>query len=249
MARPEFAVPAAGRYSARRRANGSPLLPTAGSLIQPERDNQITRRNGNQLFAIGRIADRRCEHRSIGGEGPEAFARGGVQRKYHSLQRSAENQITRGGHHAAPWGSKNPVLPLDVSGSRLDGEHLAPAFLGRADGSRYRASDCRIVRAGVRLGHRGWRRARVGRRIRGWMRKRVLRKHPVLLAREYVEQPGQRAVAVRHPVSAAVDAGPDAIVALRCRLIAVDWFRPSDFVEAFGPGLLEIGRASCRERV
>src|SRR5207244_7360598 len=172
----EVAPPAAGRYTGRmrRRANHSPLLPSAGSLIQPERDNQITRRNGNQLFAIGRIADRRREHRSIGGEGPEAFARGGVQRKYHSLQRSAENQVTRGGHHAAPWGSKNPVLPLDVSGSRIDGDHLAPAFFRRANGSRYRSSDCRIVGAGVRLGHRGWRRDLVGRRFGGRMRKRVL---------------------------------------------------------------------------
>ena len=39
-------------------ANDSAPLPSAGSLVQPERDNQISRRNGNQLLAIGCVADR-----------------------------------------------------------------------------------------------------------------------------------------------------------------------------------------------
>src|SRR5437660_10479882 len=151
IAWPEAALPAAGQHRARRRADDSTPLPSTGSLVQPERDNHISRRNGNQLLAIGCVADRRCEHRSVGGEGPEAFARGGVQRKYHSLQRSAENQITRRGHDTTPGGSEDPVLPLDVSRSRLNGGHLAPSFLWRADVRRSRASHYRIVRVGISL--------------------------------------------------------------------------------------------------
>src|SRR5207302_1447298 len=87
---------------------------------------------------------------------------------------------------------------------------------------------------------------RARRRVRGRRRRvvllsgmadGVLRKEPPFVAREYIEQFGQRAVAVWHPVRAAIDAREHGVDSFRSWLVARNDLRMALVVESFHPSL------------
>src|SRR5690349_16484232 len=97
------------------------------------------------------------------------------------------------------------MLPLDRSGSGIDRHDRAPAFLRCANTLSLGSAQRRIIRTRIGQATARWRPIR---QIGGWMRNRVLREPAMFLPRKDVEKFGEWAVAVRHPIGAAIHARP-----------------------------------------
>src|SRR5881275_979105 len=134
------------------------------------------------------------------------------------------------------------MLPLDLARQWLDRHHLSPALLRQEPGTTPSAAS-RLGKVAarpeyaVRLSSAAATSCRVV--VFGGMLDCVLGEKAALVAGEDIEKPGQRTVAVRHPVRAAIDAGEDVVAPLRSGVVPGNHLGMSGIVEALSPRLTD----------
>src|SRR5262245_11200850 len=152
---------------------------------------------------------------------PELFARASVEGIEVPARRGREDQIPRSRERPGPGRRQYAMLPLDLSRLRRHGDQTAPALFGPKTRSPATAT------------------AEVG-FARSEFRGVCLEETTPLLARIEIKELRIGIVAGRHPVVAAVHAGPDLIVAFRGRLLTRVENRTALFINLLRPGLPHI---------
>src|SRR5262245_20598094 len=189
--------------------------------IESKRDKYVPNWNRDQLLASAEEGNRAGEDAISPVEMPELFARACVKSVEVPARRGREDQVPRSRERPSPGRRQYAMLPLDLSRLRRHGDQTAPALFGPKTRSTATAT------------------AEVG-FARSEFRGVGLEVTTPLLARIEIKELRIGIVAGRHPVVAAVHAGPDRVVAFRARLLIRVENRTALFIKLLRPGLLHI---------
>src|SRR5215467_6106142 len=96
------------------------------SVLQTERDDVRAARDGDVLFVVEHVGHRRGAPEVIGGETPEEFAGGGVDRGEFVAVGAEEEEASGRGEDAAASGGRAGLreFPGDPAGVNIDGAQV-----------------------------------------------------------------------------------------------------------------------------
>src|SRR5215475_12985490 len=189
--------------------------------VESKSDEDVTNWNRDQLLASAEEGNRAGEDAIPPVEMPELLARGSVKSIEVPAWRGRKDQVPCSRKRPCPGWRQDAMLPFYLSRLRRHGKQTSPAFLGPETGSTASAT------------------AEVG---FAWSEFRGVgfKVTPPFLARIEIKELCVGIVAGRHPVVAAVHAGPDQIIAFVGRILIRVENRTALFINLLRPGLPHI---------